>query len=114
MFRKLVQVFLFFLLLNSFETEAQIPRILNIKDFGIENTRDATPNIVETLTKCKEEGISKLEFPESPNLKIINCDRVIIGNNIYRSLSCKKGTLSIDDKTTNINIKKNETFLSVN
>lgn len=53
-------------------------------------------------------------FPESPNLKIINCDRDNIGNNTYKSLTSTKGTLSIDDKTTTINLKNNETFMSIN
>lgn len=56
----------------------------------------------------------KAIFPDTPNLKIVNCDRVIIGNNIYKSLSGKKGTLSIDKKTTNINLTNNETFSSIN
>lgn len=53
-------------------------------------------------------------FPNTPNLKIVNCDQVQIGNNTYKSLSGSKGTLSIDKKTTTINLNNNDAFISVN
>jgi hypothetical protein len=46
------------------EIKAEISRTINLKDFGIEHTEDATPIVVEALKKCKEEGISKLVFPQ--------------------------------------------------
>lgn len=58
MFLTLLQLLLFFLLLNSFETKAKNSPFFNLEDFGIENTDDATP--IETHAKCKEEGISKI------------------------------------------------------
>ncbi|MEJ8819483.1 right-handed parallel beta-helix repeat-containing protein [Lacibacter sp. H407] len=53
-------------------------------------------------------------FPNTPNLKIVNCNRVVIGNNTYKSLSGKEGTLSIDEKTTNVDLKKNKSFAKLN
>lgn len=53
-------------------------------------------------------------FPDTPNLKIINCDRVNIGNNTFKSLSGFKGTLSIDEKTTKTNLTNNNAFISIN
>ena len=35
---------------------------------------------------------------------------IVVGNNIYKSLSGKNGTLSIDDNTTNINLTNYKTF----
>lgn len=52
-------------------------------------------------------------FSISPNLKIINYDRVILGNNTYKSLNNTKGTLS-KVKTSNFNLKNYESFMSVN
>lgn len=53
-------------------------------------------------------------FPNSPNLKIVNSDQVYIGNNTYNSLLGSKGTLSIDEKTTKLNLDNNDAFISVN
>lgn len=39
-------------------------KVLNLKEYAIENTEDATPIVVEALKKCKEEGINKLVFPK--------------------------------------------------
>jgi hypothetical protein len=49
-------------------------------------------------------------FPNEPNLKIVNCKRVVISGNSYRSLSGKTGTLSIDKNTTNITVENNQSF----
>lgn len=38
-------------------------QVLNLGDYGIQNAKDATPIVVEALKKCKNEGISKLVFP---------------------------------------------------
>lgn len=39
-------------------------QVLNLGDYGIQNSDDATPIVVEALKKCKEEGISKIVFPK--------------------------------------------------
>ncbi len=39
-------------------------KVLNLKDFDIQNVKDATPVVVAALEKCKEEGYSKLVFPK--------------------------------------------------
>jgi hypothetical protein len=62
-------------------------------------------NIVQTKTYLPI-------FPNNPNLKIINSNRVTIGKNPYKSLSGKEGTLSIDDKTTEVNLINNDSFLA--
>ncbi len=53
-------------------------------------------------------------FANHPNLKIINCKKVVLENNTYKSLSGKPGTISVDEKSTEININKNPSFQSVN
>ena len=53
-------------------------------------------------------------FPDIPNLKIVNCVRVNIGNNTFKSISGLKGTLSIDEKTTKSNFTNNEAFILIN
>ena len=37
---------------------------LNLQELEIEKTNDATPVLVEAIKKCKEEGITKIEFPK--------------------------------------------------
>lgn len=37
---------------------------LNLSEFNIQNSDDATPIVVKAIKKCKEEGISKLVFPK--------------------------------------------------
>ncbi len=39
-------------------------KVLDLNDFGIKITKDATPIVAEALKKVKEEGISKLVFPK--------------------------------------------------
>ncbi len=39
-------------------------KVLNLEEFNIENSEDATPIVIEALKKCKEEGINKLIFPK--------------------------------------------------
>jgi parallel beta-helix repeat protein len=53
-------------------------------------------------------------FPNNPNLEIINCRRVVIGNNSYKSLSGKKGIVSLDKKTTNVTMTHNDSFEQLN
>jgi hypothetical protein len=70
MFKQIVILLLFiFTLTNS--SKAQDSNLefkasqqsLNLKDFGLSNTIDATPIVVNALKKCESEGIRKLEFP---------------------------------------------------
>ena len=53
-------------------------------------------------------------FPNVPNLKILNSNRVTISKNAYKSLSGKDGTISIDSKTTNVDLKNNNSFKTIN
>lgn len=53
-------------------------------------------------------------YPNVPNIKVVNSNRVIIGNNTYKSLNGKEGTLSIDEKTTNVDLKNNSSFKKIN
>jgi hypothetical protein len=39
-------------------------KVLNLKDFNIQDAEDATSIVIEALEKCKEEGITKLVFPK--------------------------------------------------
>lgn len=39
-------------------------KVLNLSEFNIQDSKDATPIVVEALKKCKDEGISKLIFPK--------------------------------------------------
>lgn len=52
-------------------------------------------------------------FPDEKNLRIINCKNVIIKGNTYERLDGKnKGTLTIDEKSTNVEIDKKDAFES--
>lgn len=53
-------------------------------------------------------------FPNVPNIKVINSNKVVIANNSYKSLKGVDGTISIDEKTTNVDIKNNTSFKKVN
>ncbi len=39
-------------------------KVLDLREYDIENIKDATPIVVKALKKCKEEGFSKLVFPK--------------------------------------------------
>ncbi|UAM98313.1 right-handed parallel beta-helix repeat-containing protein [Polaribacter litorisediminis] len=49
-------------------------------------------------------------FPNVDNIQIINCNDVHIQGNTYKRLDSKKGTLSIDKKSTNIQIDRKDSF----
>lgn len=52
-------------------------------------------------------------FPEVKNIRIVNCKDVKIMGNTYKSLNGKKeGTLTIDEKSTNVEISKRDAFNS--
>jgi hypothetical protein len=57
--KKTITLIVLFSILGSYGQ-----KVLNLKDFNIENVKDATPIVVKALEKCKEEGISKLIFPK--------------------------------------------------
>ena len=57
--KTLITLFAFFSIMGSYGQ-----KVLNMKDFNIENLTDVTPIIEEALEKCKKEGISKLIFPK--------------------------------------------------
>jgi hypothetical protein len=60
--------------------------------------------------KIEQTSAYKPIFPNQPNLKIINSNRVVIGQNTYQSSTGKEGTLSIDKKTTNVTLLVNKSF----
>ena len=49
---------------NKAKEDSSVVSTLYLKVFGIENTNDATPVVVEAIKKCKKDGIVKLEFPK--------------------------------------------------
>jgi hypothetical protein len=57
--KQFIPIFAFFIIANSFGQ-----KILNLDNFDIKNTKDATPIVVKALKKAKKEGISKLVFPK--------------------------------------------------
>jgi hypothetical protein len=88
---------------NQFKTfDASILKAISVEGLVFEGN-----NIEQTNTYAPI-------FPEIPNLKIINCSQVKIENNTYKSISGKKGTLSIDKRSTQINIFNNNEFISLN
>jgi len=56
------KVFVIILLFSGLNGFGQ--KVLNIADYNIQQSEDATPIVVEALKKCKDEGISKLIFPK--------------------------------------------------
>jgi hypothetical protein len=56
---------LFFVLNHSCNyIDTSTSQRINLREFGIEKTSDATPAVVEAIKKCQKEGIRKLEFPK--------------------------------------------------
>ncbi len=49
-------------------------------------------------------------FPNAKNVQIINCNNVVIKGNTYKSLDGKKGTISIDPKSTNVKVVNGDAF----
>ncbi len=46
-------------------------------------------------------------FPEVPNLRIENCNRISIKGNSYQALNSKTGSIKIDSKSTDIHLSEN-------
>lgn len=62
---KQVIILLFLLsVLNNGCRKKEAIQSINLKEFDIENSSDATPVVVEAIKKCKKDGIRKLEFPK--------------------------------------------------
>jgi len=59
----IILLFLLFVLNNGCRNTEAIQSI-NLREFDIENSSDATPIVVEAIRKCKKDGIRKLEFPK--------------------------------------------------
>jgi hypothetical protein len=53
-------------------------------------------------------------YASYPNIKVVNCNRIDINNNEYKSLSGKDGTISVDNKSTNVNMKNNGSLTKQN
>lgn len=49
-------------------------------------------------------------FPDADNVQIINCNNVIIKGNTYKKLDGKETTITIDEKSTNVNVVKGDAF----
>jgi hypothetical protein len=49
-------------------------------------------------------------FPNSKNIQIINCNDVTIKNNKLKRIDKKDPTISIDEKSTNVNVFKGDAF----
>ena len=51
-------------------------------------------------------------FPNAINISIENCNDVVIKGNTYKKIDGKEVTISIDEKSTNVNIDKADAFSS--
>ena len=49
-------------------------------------------------------------FPDEDNIKIINCNNVLIEGNTFKKFNNNKGSLIVDKKSTNVNISKKDAF----
>ena len=49
-------------------------------------------------------------FPKIDNLRIINCNNVIIKGNKFESLTGKKGSITVDSQSTNVKVSKTDAF----
>lgn len=49
-------------------------------------------------------------FPKVTNLRIVNCNNVVIKGNTYKSLDSKKGSLEIDKQSSNVTVDKRDAF----
>jgi hypothetical protein len=63
--------------------------------------------IVFEGNKIEQTNAYEPIFPNIPNVKIVNSTRIIIDNNSYKSLTGKEGTISIDERTSNVSMKNN-------
>jgi hypothetical protein len=52
-------------------------------------------------------------FPNLENIQIINCNDVDIKGNTYKSQDGSEGTITIDNKSTNINLSKKDGFKNI-
>jgi hypothetical protein len=49
-------------------------------------------------------------FPSVENVQIINCNNALIKGNTYKRLDQKKGTILIDEQSTNIQVERRDAF----
>ena len=49
-------------------------------------------------------------FPNSKNIQIINCNDVTIKNNKFKRIDKKDPSITIDEKSTNVNVFKGDAF----
>jgi hypothetical protein len=60
--------------------------------------------------KIIQTNTHKPIFPNIDNLRIINCTNVSIKGNEFKSLEGKKGSITVDSKSTNVTISKRDDF----
>ena len=49
-------------------------------------------------------------FPNTDNVQIINCNNVLIKGNTYKKIDGKETSITIDEKSTNVNVAKGDAF----
>lgn len=98
--------------------QGKYSRNIIIRDNTI-NTFDASILWAISVDGLKFEGnqITQTQtyrplFPDIPNLRIENCTKIIIKGNSYTSLDGDNGTIKMDSKSTNIQIKENKGFIN--
>lgn len=74
-----------------------------IKAMSVEGLVFENNQIIQTNTY-------KPIFPDIKNIRIINCKDAVIKGNTYKSLDKSKGTITIDDKSTNVEVSKKDDF----
>ncbi|PTX59699.1 hypothetical protein C8N46_1089 [Kordia periserrulae] len=52
-------------------------------------------------------------FPNTTNIRIVNCKNAVIKGNTYKKLDGSKGTLSVDNQSTAIEVSKRDDFKEV-
>ncbi|MFN4198605.1 MAG: hypothetical protein ACK4FS_06220, partial [Flavobacterium sp.] len=59
MIKSVMPFFVFFIAFQCFGQ-----KVLNMKEFNIQEAKDATPLVIKALEKCKAESYNKIEFPK--------------------------------------------------
>ncbi|MGK0290016.1 MAG: hypothetical protein ACI86H_001471, partial [bacterium] len=49
-------------------------------------------------------------FPNAKNISIENCNNVVIKGNTYKKIDGKEVTITIDEKSTNVKVDKEDVF----
>jgi len=88
---------------NTIKTfDSSIMKAMSVEGLVFENNKIIQTNTYEPI------------FPNINNIRIINCKDATIKGNTYKSLDGSKGTISVDDKSTNVEISKKDAFKKVN